>query len=735
MKFIKKKKQKKSKQPLASKEQRREILLNYIRKSPSARYSLRELTMVSCNDASAVNKDSTAEILYELMEQGEVTTTSRGKWTLNVKALPSYTGVVRMQVGGNLYVAVEGLEAEVMVLADDSAHALNNDTVKVNIVRARRGSGQIMGVVTEIVERAEHRYVGCVELHHNFAFVKPTSRKMPYEIFVKLTPDTPEMKNGQMVVAVVDDWDFNSRNPIGRITDVLGYAGDNDTEMHAILSEFGLPYQFDEEVERDAQAISGEITAKDYAERRDFRDVTTFTIDPDDAKDFDDALSIRKIEEGFWEIGVHIADVTHYVRPESIVEQEALSRATSVYLVDRTIPMLPERLSNELCSLRPDEEKLCFSAVFVMNEQADVLDSWFGRTVIKSNRRFTYAEAQQIIETGQGEYSEEVLKLNQLARLLRKERLAKGALILEREEVRFKLDEKGKPIGVTFKIAKESNQLIEEFMLLANRGVAEFVGKKGRKASGRTFVYRIHDKPNSEKLAKFSEFVLKFGHYIKTDKPGSVSKELNKLMKKVKGCVEENVVSILAVKSMAKAVYSTDNIGHYGLAFPYYAHFTSPIRRYPDMMVHRLLADYLAGEPSADKAKYENLCTHSSEMEIKASEAERASIKYKMVEFMEDKIGEEFDGHISGITEWGIFVELTDTHIEGMVPMRALTDDFYNFDEANYTAVGKRTGRKFTLGDNVRIRVRQANLRQRQLDFDMVGKIDFTTGHIDEIGY
>ncbi|MBQ8864288.1 MAG: ribonuclease R [Rikenellaceae bacterium] len=726
------KKRNKERGAILSAETRRELVLGHMRHDPLRRHTIRELTLL-WGDGCSANKALTAELMKELVEEGVVSPASRGRFMINIDSLPSWQGIARLQTTGNLYVTVEGFDEDIMVNADDSAHALDGDVVRVSIVRTRRSSGRVMGVVTEIVERVPHRYVGTVEYHHSYAFIKADSRRMPHDIFVKITPDTPKVEDCQKVLVEVDDWDVNSRNPIGHIVEVLGYAGDNETEMHAILAEFGLPYRFDEEVEEDARAISGKITAADYAARRDFRGVTTFTIDPDDAKDFDDALSIRHTDEGLWEVGVHIADVTHYVRPGSVVESEALERATSVYLVDRTIPMLPERLSNELCSLRPGEEKLCFSAVFTMNDQADILDSWFGRTVILSDRRFTYAEAQQIIETVHGDYATEVLKLNELAQILRKDRFAKGAIGFEREEVRFELDEKGKPLGVKFKIAKESNQLIEEFMLLANRSVAEFVGKRGRKASGRTFVYRIHDKPDSEKLARFSDFVLKFGHYIKTDRPSAVAKEMNRLMKKVKGSVEENVISILAVRAMAKAVYSTDNIGHYGLAFPYYTHFTSPIRRYPDMMVHRLLADYLAGEPSADKATYEKLCEHSSEMEIKAAEAERASIKYKMVEFMEDKIGMEFDGHISGISDWGIFVELDDTHIEGMVSMRDMTDDFYNFDEANYAAVGKRTGRRFMLGDGVRICVKQADLRRRQLDFEMVGSIDFATGRVHKI--
>ena len=500
-------------------------------------------------------------------------------------------------------------------------------------------------------------------------------------------------------------------------------AGNNDTEMHSILAEYELPYRFEPEIEEAAQAIDARVTTKEIAQRRDFRGVTTFTVDPADAKDFDDALSVRKIKDGVWEVGVHIADVTHYVRPHSVIDDEAVERGTSVYLVDRTVPMLPERLSNELCSLRPHETSLCFSAVFTLNENLDILEEWFGRTVIHSDRRFTYAEAQEIIETGRGDYAEEVLTLNRLAQALRKERFRNGAISFDREEVKFRLDENGKPLGVYFKEQKESNQMIEEFMLLANRRVAEFCGKRrtesGRSAE-RTMVYRVHDTPSEEKLDRFRQFILRFGHIFKATKGRAVAKELNKLFKQIKGTTEENAVATMAVRSMAKAYYTTDNIGHYGLAFPYYTHFTSPIRRYPDMMVHRLLARYLAGGKPADKTELEDLCARASDREVVAAEAERASIKYKMVEFMKEHIGEEFEGHISGLTEWGVYVELDETHIEGMSFLRDIEGDFFTFDEQLYEIIGRSTGIRMTLGSPVRIRVKRADLQKRQLDFELL---------------
>ena len=548
------------------------------------------------------------------------------------------------------------------------------------VITRRSHAGSLEGEITRIVERSRKQYVGTADVSDHAIFVKMDPRRMPMDVYLSKR-DNPNVQHGDKVVIRITDWALGSKSPAGELVEVLGRAGENNTEMHAILAEYGLPYHFEQKVEDAAQAIPSTITKADYAARRDFRKITTFTIDPADAKDFDDALSIRKIEDGVWEVGVHIADVTHYVQPRSVIDTEAEERGTSVYLVDRTIPMLPEKLSNELCSLRPDEESLCFSAVFTLNEEAEVLDKWFGRTVILSDRRFTYEEAQQIIETGKGDFAEEVLTLNRLAQRMRKTRFKRGAVSFQREEAKFKLDAEGKPLGVYFKEQKEANQLIEEFMLLANKQVAEFCGhhKVNGRAVRRTMVYRVHDVPNEEKL-----------------------------------------VSNLAVRAMSKAFYSTDNIGHYGLAFPYYTHFTSPIRRYPDMMVHRLLARYLEGGKSADRDTFEKLCVHASEREVIAAEAERASIKYKMVEFMQDKIGQFFDGHISGMSDWGMYVELDETHIEGMVSLREMEDDLYQFDENRYEVYGRRKGRIFTLGDAVRIRVKRADLQRRQLDFELV---------------
>jgi ribonuclease R len=501
----------------------------------------------------------------------------------------------------------------------------------------------------------------------------------------------------------------------------LGQAGDNNTEMHAILAEFGLPYVYPKNVEAAADQISDIITPEDYAEREDFRSITTFTIDPKDAKDFDDALSIRPLKPGLWEVGVHIADVTHYVKEGSCIDKEAEKRATSVYLVDRTIPMLPERLCNLLCSLRPNEEKLAYSAIFEMNDKAEVKNKRIVKTVIKSDRRFTYEEAQAVIETGEGEYKEEILKLNELAQILRKNRMAAGAVDFDRVEVRFEIDEKGKPLSVYFKESKEANKLIEEFMLLANRTVAECIGKVPSNKKAKVFPYRIHDLPDPDKLDNLNWFVNRFGYKIRTSgSKTEVSKSLNKLLKEVHGKKEQNLIEMVSLKAMQKAKYSTVNIGHYGLAFDYYTHFTSPIRRFPDMMVHRLLARYLAGGRTAMQAKYEDLCDHSSEMEQIAANAERASIKYKQVEFMSERMGQEFDGTISGVTEWGLYVEINENKCEGMIPMRELDDDFYDFDEKAYCLTGRRYHKKYSLGDPIRVKVARANLERKQLDFALV---------------
>lgn len=705
------------------------VIAELFRLFPTKRYSLKNLAAAS-GGADRVGRHDTAVIVEQMLEQGTVEAVGSGKFRLSPTSRETMEGIVDMLASGSAYIRVEGEEQDIFVNARNAGYALNGDRVKFIVNRVGR-NGVPEGEIVEIIERSNKHYAGVIEMDEgkDYAFVKVDSRKVPVDIFVHLEKGH-QIHNNQKVLVHILDWAEGSKSPTGEIIDIFGYAGDNNAEMHAILAEYDLPYKFEPEVEEAANAIPGEITKQDYAERRDMRRIPTFTIDPADAKDFDDALSVRKLSNGSWEIGVHIADVTHYVTPGSIVNTEGENRATSVYLVDRTVPMLPERLSNNLCSLRPGEEKLTFSAIFEMDDEANILQQWLGRTVTKSDRRFSYEEAQNIIETGEGEYKEEVLTLHRLAQTMRQERFKNGAISFERDEAKFILDEKGKPLGVYFKEQKESNQLIEEFMLLANKKVAEFIGKKrGRGANAeRTFVYRVHDEPNLDKLASFKSFIMKFGYNFKAESGKAISKEMNRLMVKIKDKSEENVISTLAIRTMAKAYYTTDNIGHYGLAFGYYTHFTSPIRRYPDMMVHRLLANYLAGGKSPNKDAYEKLCEHSSEMEVRAAEAERASIKYKMVEFMLDRIGQEFDGHISGVTEWGIFVELDDTHIEGLVAMRDMVDDFYEFNSDDYAIVGRATRKAFTLGDAVRIKVARADLARKQLDFHLTAWYDFKTG-------
>ncbi len=654
-------------------------------------------------------------VLQELHDDGYLEQISRGKYKLKAKS-GTVVGVVDMQPQGFAYVNSEEIERPILISSRNLRHAMEGDKVTVRLF-ARRKKHDLEGEIVEIIERAKSVFVGTVQISRNFAFLIPAG-KAGFDIFIPLEK-LNGAKNGQKAIAEINEWPTNAKNPFGEIKEVLGDAGDNETEMHAILAEFELPYRFPTRVERAAEKISLEIPKEEIKRRRDMRNVTTFTIDPHDAKDFDDALSIQKMDNGHWEIGIHIADVTHYVTPNTLIEEEAQNRATSVYLVDRVVPMLPERLSNGVCSLRPNEDKLCFSAVFQITDEAEIVKEWFGKTIIHSNRRFTYEEAQEIIETGKGDLSSEMLKFDELAKKLRDKRFQDGSIAFERVEIKFDIDEKGKPLSVYFKESKDSNKLIEEFMLLANKRVAEFVGKAAKGRTPKTFVYRIHDQPDPDKLSDFNSFIQRFGYGIQLSTSKAISSSLNNLLDNVKGKKEQNLVETLAIRTMAKAAYSTRNIGHYGLSFEYYSHFTSPIRRYPDMMVHRLLEKYLNRGRSANEQKYESMCKHSSEMETRAANAERASIKYKQVEFMQEHIGKIYPGVISGVTDWGIYVEL-ESKIEGMVPIRELDDDFYIFDEKNYSLVGRHSNNIYQLGDEVKVRIWRTNLEKKQLDFQLV---------------
>jgi ribonuclease R len=657
------------------------------------------------------------EILHELKSKENLEEISTGKFRLKASG-GHVLGKVQIVTGGYGFVTSESVKQDIFISQNNLNHALDGDTVKVYLYAHKKTKG-LEGEVVEILERARETFVGVIELYDRYAFMTADSRQMPFDLFIPLDK-LHGAGHGQKVIAKITDWPKQAKNPFGEVIEILGKQGDNEAEMHAILSEYGLPYKFSETVEEEAARIPDKISPKEYTARKDFRGAATFTVDPEDAKDFDDALSISRLPDGNWEIGVHIADVTHYVKPDTILDREAQLRATSVYLVDRVVPMLPEKLSNHVCSLRPDEEKLCFSAVFKMNDEARVLSEWFGRTVIKSNRRFTYSEAQKIIDTGKGDLKDEILKLNELALLLRKRRFEQGSISFERDEVKIDVDSKGKPIRIYYRDHGASHDLIEEFMLLANRCVATFVGKVKEKKDHKTFVYRIHDRPNEEKLRKFSHFVKKFGYKLTLSSGKKTADSINRLLTDVKGTSEQDIVENLALRAMAKAEYSTVNIGHYGLAFDYYTHFTSPIRRYPDMMVHRLLGEYLKGAASKNQKEYEKLCRHSTKMEILAMEAERASIKYKQVEFLQDKIGLRFDGIISGVTEWGIYVEIIENKCEGMVSIRGLKGDFYEYDEDNYCIRGRRTGRKYQIGDPVKIEVLKTNLVRKQVDFALI---------------
>ena len=674
---------------------------------------------------------SVALLLAELAFDGDILEVETGKYKAPERTAIATGTFVRRSNGKNSVITDEDSEA-IFVAERNSLHALNGDRVKVHVAARRRGQEPEAEVI-EIIEKKEQTFIGVLEVERNVAFLKTDSKFLACDIFIPRSK-LKGGKTGDKAIVKITEWPEDSKNPRGEVIDILGKNGDNTTEMHAILAEFGLPYKYPKNVEDAADKIGAGITPEEIDRREDFRGVTTFTIDPKDAKDFDDALSIRRLPNGNTEVGVHIADVTHYVTPNSIIDREAKQRATSVYLVDRTIPMLPEHLCNGICSLRPNEEKLAFSCIFELDDEAEIKAARIARTVIESDRRFTYEEAQERIETGEGDLQEEINALDRLAKKLRARRFENGSVDFDREEVKFDIDEEGHPTGVYFKVSKDANKLVEEFMLLANRTVAATIGRPAGRRKAKPFVYRIHDVPDETRLHDLALVAATFGYKIKTSgSSAEINRSLNKMLADVKGKGEENFLSVLAIRTMAKAVYSTENVGHYGLGFEYYTHFTSPIRRYPDMMVHRLLERYLHGGRSVDAVKLEDECKHSSDMEQLAVNAERASIKYKQVEYMMDHIGEEFDGMISGVTEWGIYVELEENHCEGLVPMRDLADDYYDYDEKNYCIRGRRRGTVYRLGDQVRVRVANANLEKKQLDFLLVDPRLCTPGQ-DDLG-
>lgn len=722
-----------------SEEQRENALkdkiLKFFHDNMSGTFNYKEVTE-GIGYKSKQDREDVQDELYKMAERGELTEGAQpGKFALRGagSGASSVVGTVDMTTSGSAYIVPEDKEAEpqdIFVDRSNTGGAMHGDKVEVEILRRKAGK-QPEGKIVNVIERKRETFVGLLDITDKAAFLVCNPKQTGGQDIYIPKDKLGGGERGQKAIARITKWPEAGRSPEGEIVTVLGNIGDNQTEMHAILAEYGLPYSYPEEVAAEAEKIDPGITPEEVAKRIDMRDVVTFTIDPKDAKDFDDALSIRQLDNGNWEVGVHIADVTHYVTPGTIIDDEGYSRATSVYLVDRVVPMLPERLSNFLCSLRPDEEKLTFSVIAEMDDDAQIVSTKISKTVIRSNRRFTYEEAQALIDgTNTGEdprdYKTEVLKLNELAQKMRKRRFEAGAISFERVEPRFEIDENGKPLSVYFKVAKESNMLVEEFMLMANRRVAEFVGKDefnttGRKRTPKTFVYRVHDQPSEERYTKFADFIRKFG-YEATPKDGEqINNAVNRILSECHGKGEQNLVEVLALRTMAKAKYTTTNIGHYGLAFPFYTHFTSPIRRYPDMMVHRLLFSYLNGGKSANKDIYEEKCEHCSAQEVMAAEAERDSIKYKQCEFLLDRLGEEFDARISGVTEWGIYAEIVENMCEGMISLRDMDDDQYVFDEENYCVVGRNTGKRFMLGDAIRVRIANANLEKKQIDMAIAG--------------
>lgn len=718
-----------------------QMLVDLFNAHPEQEYDVKDIfAMLKASNHPA--KMIVMDVLSDLVLDDYISTDGNGHYRNAVRSNVMEGTFQRKRNGRNSFIPDDGGKS-ILVCERNSLHALDGDRVRVTML-ARRAGHTREAEVTDILERANDTFVGQLQVERGYGFLVTESRSLATDIFIP-KDKLGGGKNGDKAVVKIIEWPSDSKSPIGKVVDILGKQGENNAEMHAILAQYGLPYTYPERVEKAAEALSPDISPEEIARREDFRNVTTFTIDPHDAKDFDDALSIRELQKGLWEVGVHIADVSHYVKEGDIIDKEAEKRATSVYLVDRTIPMLPERLCNFICSLRPDEEKLAYSTIFHMNEKGEVVDWHLAHTVIKSNRRFTYEEVQYILERNgvaseadlnlpgdhpealpagtepEGEYAHELIQLDKFAKILRSKRFKNGSIGFDRSEVRFEVDEKGHPISTYVKVAKDANKLVEEFMLLANRSVAQKIAVVAKGKKPKTFVYRIHDVPDPEKMEKLSAFIARFGYKIRTDgTKQEVSKSLNRLLADVKGKKEEEVVEMVALRAMMKARYSTHNIGHYGLMFQYYTHFTSPIRRYPDTMVHRLLTRYSEGGRSVSEKKYEELCEHSSDMEQLAATAERASIKYKQVEFMGDRIGQEFDGTVSGVTEFGLYVEVDENSCEGMIPLRLLLDDYYEFDERNFCLVGRRFHKRYALGDKVRIRVERANLERRQLDFALV---------------
>ena len=706
-------------------------IFTVLEKEPNKSFNYKQIA-AKINITDAQDRNTLIKRLTQLKEKKRIQEVDRGQFKVLENTKTYYEGTVDLTGKGHAYIVVDGMDDDVFIPSNKLNKAFHKDKVEV-FIYPRKKSKKLEGEVVRVLERYKTTFVGIVDMQKTFAFVRPTDFRMYTDIFVS-KDKLADAKDGEKVLVEITDWPDDVDSPFGRISQVLGVPGEHDTEIHSILAEYGLPYSFPEDVQKFADGLDTSIKEEEIRKRKDLRNVLTFTIDPKDAKDFDDALSFQKLENGNYEIGIHIADVSHYLQKDTILDDEAYERATSVYLVDRVVPMLPEVLSNNACSLRPNEEKYTFSAIFELDENATIRNQWFGRTVIDSNERFAYEEAQHIIESGSGEIPEEIsiretaykvsdevveatLKMDELAKIMRDKRMDQGALSFDKVEVRFNLDENNEPVGVYFKESKDANKLIEEFMLLANRKVAEFIGKQKPK---KTFVYRIHDDPDPDKLMALNGIVSRFGHKLDFKDKKTISSSLNKLLEDVKGKREQNMVDTLTIRSMSKAIYTIDNIGHYGLAFDYYTHFTSPIRRYPDVMVHRLLQHYLDGGKSANAEEFEKKCKHSSDMEYLASSAERDSIKYMQIKFMQDHKDEEFRGVISGVTEWGIYVEIISNKCEGMIRIRDIKGDYFIFDEREYAIIGERTKKKYTLGDEVTVMVKNTDLIKRHLDFALI---------------